>query len=91
MKPENTDLPEVPDYCFCPAYAPPGEAQQIRIVVDGMSGFIPTSLVALDLDSAERVCDRFNARLGLDREQWTRFVARSMFANRPASGSSRLH
>lgn len=93
MEPNSNDLPPVPDYCFSPDYGagPPGETQQIRIFVDGMPGSIPTSLIALNLKTAESVCDRFNARLGLSREQWTRFVARSLRRNRQLAGSSRLH
>ena len=52
--------------------------QQVRIVIDGMSGYIPTALVALNLDDAERLCDRLNARLGLDRDAWSALAGRSM-------------
>ena len=45
-------LPDDLDYCFCPAYGPAGEPQQIRIVVDGLSGYIPTALLALSLRDA---------------------------------------
>ena len=37
----------------------------------------PTALVALTLDDAERLCDRLNARLGLDRRAWTALAERS--------------
>ena len=47
-----------------------------------MDGYIPTALVALTLADAERLCDRLNRRLGLDREAWSRLAARSMAANR---------
>ena len=40
-------LPDDPNYCFVPAYDIEDEVQQIRIVVDGMTGYIPTALVAL--------------------------------------------
>ena len=42
-------LPDDPNYCFVPAYDIEDEVQQIRIVVDGMTGYIPTALVALSL------------------------------------------
>ena len=47
-----------------------------------MEGYVPTALVALQLDDALRLCDRLNARLGLDREAWTSLAARSMTAAR---------
>ena len=72
------DLPSEPVYAFTPAYNIPGEAQQIRIVFQDMQGFVPTALVALNLDEAEDLCDRLNARLGLDREAWTALVAQSL-------------
>ena len=87
-------LPSIPNFCFSPDYGaggPSGETQQIRIFVDGIPGSIPTSLIALNLESAESVCDRFNARLGLSRAQWTRFVSRSMQRNRPIAARSSVH
>jgi len=75
-------LPDDPVYAFCPAYDAAGQPQQIRIVFDGLPGFVPTALVALTLEDAERLCDRLNARLGLDREAWSRLAARSMFPGR---------
>ena len=56
-------LPDDPHYCFVP-YDISDEVQQVRIVVDGMSGYIPTALVALTINDAERLCDRLNAKLG---------------------------
>ena len=47
-----------------------------------MTGFVPTALVALTLDDAELLCDRLNARLGLDRDTWSALVGRSMAAAR---------
>ena len=46
-------LPDDPNYCFVPAYDIEDEVQQIRIVVDGMTGYIPTALVALTIVDAE--------------------------------------
>ena len=71
-------LPENPRFAFCPAYDVTGEPQQIRLVFDGMSGYVPTALVALTLADAERLCDQLNAQLGLNHETWTALVSRSM-------------
>ncbi len=71
-------LPEDPDFAFCPAYGPADAPQEIRLVIDGMTGCISTSLVALNLEDAERFCDRLNARLGKCRETWSALAARSM-------------
>ena len=71
-------LPENPDFAFCPSYGPDDEPQEIRLVIDGMTGSIPTALVALTLEDAENFCDRLNARLGMDREAWSALAARTM-------------
>ena len=76
------ELPEEPIFAFAPSYDLPDQPQQIRIVFENMEGYIPTALITLTLIDAERVCDRLNARLGLDREAWSRLVARSMAAHR---------
>ena len=73
-------MPDEPVYAFAPSYDLPDQPQQIRIVFEGMAGYVPTALVALSLDDAFRLCDRLNARLGLDHEAWTRLVGRSMAA-----------
>ena len=75
-------LPDEPVYAFAPSYDLPDQPQQIRIVLEGMDGYIPTALVALTLVDAERLCDRLNARLGLDRDAWSALVSRSMAAAR---------
>ena len=64
-------LPDDPNYYFVPGYDLEDELQQIRVVVDGMSGYMPTALVALTVQHAENLCDRPNRRLGLTREDWT--------------------
>ena len=46
-------LPKNPDYAFCPAYGPGNEPQEIRLVIDGMSGSIATAMVALTLEDGE--------------------------------------
>ncbi len=71
-------LPKDPDFAFCPAYGPDDEPQEIRLVIDGMTGSIPTALVALTLEDAERLADKLNARLGMDREAWSALAARTM-------------
>ena len=80
-------LPEQPVYAFAPSYDMPNEHQQIRIVFDGMEGYVPTALVALSLEDAEQLCDRLNARLGLDRTAWEALVGRSM--SPPGAGDTR--
>ena len=75
-------LPDDPVYAFCPAYEFDCMPQQIRIVFDGMPGYVPTALVALTLADGERLCDRLNARLGLDREAWSAIAGRAMSAPR---------
>ena len=71
-----------PVYAFCPAYDFDNMPQQIRIVFDSMPGYVPTALVALCLDDALRICDRLNARIGLDRDAWSAIAARAMSATR---------
>ena len=77
MAPTST-LPNDPVYAFCPEYGPPDCPQQIRIVFEHQSGYVPTALVALTLDDAERLCDRLNLRLGLHRDAWMKLAARAM-------------
>ena len=81
-------LPDDPVYAFCPAYDPPGQPQQIRIVFESLPGYVPTALVALTLDDAEHLCDRLNKRLGLDRAAWVELAGKSMFAG---IDESRMH
>ena len=80
-------LPDRPNFCFCPAYDMETDVQQIRIVIEGLSGHVPTALVALGLDDALALCDKLNRRLGLDRDAWTALVAASMRANPDPGGS----
>ena len=84
-------LPDDLTYCFVPAYDIEDEVQQVRIVVDGMTGYIPTALIALTIVDAERLCDRLNAKLGLSREGWTALAARSMRAEAPEPGDPTTH
>ena len=84
-------LPDEPDYCFVPAYDVEADVQQIRIVIQGLAGHIPTALVALDLDDALSICDKLNRRLGYDREAWTAMAAASMQAETPGPGDPTEH
>ena len=82
-------LPDEPNFCFCPAYDVETDVQQIRIVIEGLSGHVPTALVALDLDDALSICDKLNRRIGYDRKSWTAMAAASMHAedDEPEGGS----
>ena len=71
-------LPDNPNFCFVPSYDVEDEVQQIRIVIEGMSGHVPTASIALTIDDALSICDKLNRRLGYDRETWTAMVAASM-------------
>ncbi|MDE0354821.1 MAG: hypothetical protein OXK20_04065 [Deltaproteobacteria bacterium] len=84
-------LPDDPNYAFCPSYELGDEPQQIRIVFEGMQGYVPTALVAVSVESAEGLCDRLNARLGHSREDWTALAASSMRAEGPQSDGHSRH
>ena len=82
-------LPDEPNYCFVPAYDVEADVQQIRIVIEGLAGHVPTALVVLDLDDAPTICDKLNRELGLNRETWTPMAAACMHAenNNPDGGA----
>ena len=84
-------LPDEPNFCFCPAYDVDTDVQQIRIVIEGLAGHVPTALVALDFDGVLDICDKLNRRLGYDREAWTTMVAASMHAEPPEPGDPTAH
>ena len=84
-------LPDEPDFCFVPAYDVETDVQQIRIVIEGLSGHVPTALIALNLDDALSICDKLNRRLGYDREAWQAMAARSMRAETPEPGAPPEH
>ena len=84
-------LPDNPNFCFCPAYDVEDAVQQIRIVIEGMSGYVPTALVALTLSDAEEICDKLYRRLGLDRDAWTALAANSMRAQEDDPDGSAWH
>ena len=81
-EPKTTPMLSLPDnaaFAFCPAYDMPlDETQQIRIVFEGMTGYIATNLTTASIDDAERLCDNLNARLRHTRDDWQRLVAASM-------------
>ena len=84
-------LPEDPNYCFAPAYDVEADVQQIRIVIEGMAGHVPTALVALTMDDALGICDKLNRRLGHDREAWQAMVEDSMRAETSEPGDPTKH
>lgn len=67
-----------PTYAFCPAYDFPDEPQQIRIVFLGHPGYVSTSLTTSNLEEAETLCDKLNAKLGISRDIWTALMTASM-------------
>ena len=84
-------LPDEPNYCFVPAYDVETDVQQIRIVIEGMAGHVPTALIALDLDDALVICDKLNRRLGYNRDAWTAMAAASMRAEEDDTESGAWH
>ena len=78
--PSSHTLPDDPVYAFCPSYDLDNVPQQIRIVFADIPGYVPTALFALSLDDALRICNRLNARLGLDYDAWSAIAGRSMSA-----------
>ena len=84
-------LPDDPNYAFCPSYDLGDEPQQIRIVFEGMQGYVPTALIAMTVAAAEGLCDCLNARLGHSREDWTALAARSMRTEAPEVDDDSRH
>ena len=60
-------LPDDPNYAFCPAYGPPESPQQIRIVIDGVPGYVPTALVALTVKCCAQHLTVYVAVVGMLR------------------------
>ena len=60
-------LPDDPVYAFTPAYELSDEPQQIRIVFDGMAGYVPTALVALTLKCCAQHLRHYVAVVGMLR------------------------
>lgn len=74
-------LPDEVDFVFCPEALPDDDMHRVVLVVEGMGGVIPTSLITLTDEDARRLCDRLNRRLGhRDRDSWTAFAARCLRA-----------
>ena len=84
-------LPDEPNFCFAPAYDVETDVQQIRIVIEGLAGHVPTALISRNLEDALNICDKLNRRLGYDREAWTAMVAASMQAEDDDPDSPPLH
>ena len=84
-------IPDNPNFCFAPAYDVETEVQQIRIVIEGLAGHVPTALISLNLEDALSICDKLNRRLGYDREAWTAMVAASMRAETHEPGDPAEH
>ena len=80
-----------PNFCFAPAYDVETEVRQIRIVIEGLAGHVPTALISLHLEDALSICDKLTRRLGLDREAWTDMVAASISAEAPEPGDPTTH
>ena len=51
---------------------------RLAIAVEGMDAPIPTLMIAVDVDSALRIANRLNRRLGHDRDSWSAFAARCL-------------
>lgn len=71
-------LPDEVDFVFFVETLPDDGLHRVAIAVEGMDAPIPTMMVAVDIDSALRIADRLNRRLGHDRESWTAFAARCL-------------
>ena len=56
-----------------------------------MDRYVPTALVSLMVDDAERLCHKLNRRLGHSREDWTTLPGQSMRAEAPEPGEDSLH
>ena len=57
-------VPDDPVYACAPFYEFEDEVQQIRIVLEDIPTYIPTTMVVLTLEDAENLHDR------LDRDAW---------------------
>ena len=60
-------LPDDPNYAFCPSYDLGDEPQQIRIVFEGLDGYVPTALVALTLKCCAQHLTVYVAVVGMLR------------------------
>ena len=71
-------LPDEVDFVFFVQALPEDGLHRLAIAVEGMDAPIPTLMVAVDVDSALRIADRLNRRLGHDRDSWAAFAARCL-------------
>ena len=60
-------LPDDPNYAFCPSHDLGDEPQQIRIVFEGVEGYVPTALVALTLKCCAQHLSVYVAVVGMLR------------------------
>ena len=60
-------LPDDPNYAFCPSYDLGDEPQQIRIVFEGVEGYVPTALVALTVKCCAQHLSVYVAVVGMLR------------------------
>ena len=84
-------LPDEPNFSFCPAYDVETDVQQIRIVIEGLAGHVPTALISLNLEDAISICDKLNRRLSYDRDAWQAMAAASIQAEGDAPDRESLH
>ena len=66
------------DFVFFVETLPGDGLHRMAIAVEGMDAPIATTMVVVDIDSALRIADRLNRRLGHDRNSWTAFAARCL-------------
>ena len=66
------------DFVFFVEALPEEGLHRLAIAVEGMDAPIPTLMIAVDVDSALRIADRLNRRLGHDRDSWSAFAARCL-------------
>ena len=60
-------LPDDPNYAFCPSYDLGDEPQQIRIVFEGVEGYVPTALIALTIKCCAQHLTVYVAVVGMLR------------------------
>ena len=60
-------LPDNPNFYCVPAYDFEDEVQQIRIVIEGMAGHVPTALVALTVKCCAQHLSVYVAVVGMLR------------------------
>ena len=81
-------LPDNPMYACCTEFGRPDQPQQIRIVFENVPDYVPTKIVELKLDDAERLCSNLNSCLGLDRNSSMKLAAPAMRNFDPSHNST---